>query len=467
MKSLRLSRRALLRGAGGISLALPALDAMRPARAAGSTAPKRLVVFYTPNGTNADVLAGNAADFWPAQVGASFTLGKEVAPLEPLRKQLLVVSGVDGVSTQADDSYMNPDPTVVNHGDLHSIGMSQMLTGVSYLFDAKTGLIPGALPGGYAGGISVDQYVAKKVGAATRFPSLEFGVMNTTDHGVLPFSRMISAGPNQPIPAEQDPAAMFKRIFGNGTPAAATSIDHALVQRASILDFVQGDFARLEPRLGVSDRQKLDAHLSQVRELETRLQKPVVGPTASCDTSHGLASAGDPLDVVNFPATGKNHMDLLVLALKCDVTRVASLQWSWARSNIVHAWAGASQGHHDMSHFGSTPQLTAVNNWYAQQLAYLGQALLATPDVDGKSVLDNTVIYWASEVGWAYTHSFKNLRAFLLGSCGGALKTGVHLDVGGVPHQGLLVTLLKAMGLTDNQFGNPKYGTGPLPGVLA
>jgi hypothetical protein len=120
-----------------------------------------------------------------------------------------------------------------------------------------------------------------------------------------------------------------------------------------------------------------------------------------------------------------------------------------------------------MSHFGVTPQLTAVNAWYAQQLAYLAQALLATPDVDGKSVLDNTVIYWGSEVGWAYTHSFLNLRAFFLGSCGGALKTGVHVDAGGVPHQRLLVTLLNAMGIMENQFGNPKYGTGALPGVFA
>lgn len=479
MKTSRLSRRTLLRGAGGILVALPALEAMRSAsvRAQSVTAPKRLVVFYTPNGTNAwnqsdTALAHNdQTDFWPAQTGANFVLGKEVAPLEPLRDHLLIVSGVNGESMKKDDSAENP--AIANHGDLHSIGMSQMLTGVSYLFDQSTGVIPGALPGGYAGGISVDQYIAQKLGSRTAFPTLEFGVDNTTDHGVLPFSRMISAGANQPIPAEQDPAAMFKRMFSSSTPVAMGTVDHSLAQRKSILDHVQSDFTRLESKVGAADKQKLDAHVTAIRDLETRLGKQQsAGPISpvSCDSTQAgqsVASEGDAANLANFPATGKLHMDLLTLALKCDLTRIASLQWSWARSTLVHTWAGSTQSHHDMTHAGQSAELTRLNTWYAQQLAYLGTALKAATDVDGKTVLDNTLIYWCSDVAWAYVHSFDCMRAFFLGSCGGAVKTGQHIDAGGVAHQKLLVTLMNAMGVMENQFGNPAFGSGALPGMLA
>jgi hypothetical protein len=469
MSGFRLSRRAALRGAGGILVALPALEAMRPRRAAaGTVAPRRLVIFYSPNGSNAQI---NQPDFWPQQLGTSFVLGKETAPLEPLRNHLLIVSGVNGESMKMDDSTVNPKAQ--GHGDLHSIGMSQMLTGVSYVYDATTGVISGALPGGYAGGISVDQYIAKKLAPPTRFPTLEFGVINSTDAGVLPFSRMISAGSNMPIPAEQDPAKMFTRIFTTGAPPGGgqMTVDQSAAQRKSILDFVLSESGRLEQKLGAADRQTIDAHLTQVRELEKRIQPastPVV-TQASCNSIPAVQNAGDPLDKANFPATGKLHMDLLTLALKCDVTRIASLQWSWARSNLVHTWAAAARGHHDMSHACNSPcaELSGVNTWYAQQLAYLGQALLGTQDVDGKSLLDNTLIYWCSDVAWAYTHSFDGLRSFFLGSCGGAIKTGQHIDAGGQVHQKLLVTLMNAMGVMETSFGDSTYGTGPLASMMA
>ena len=96
-----------------------------------------------------------------------------------------------------------------------------------------------------------------------------------------------------------------------------------------------------------------------------------------------------------------------------------------------------------------------------------GWALKAVQDVDGKTLLDNTLVYWCSDVAWAYTHSFDGLRAFFLGSCGGALKTGQHVAMGGQTHQKLLVTLMNAMGVMENQFGDPAYGTGPLTGMLS
>jgi hypothetical protein len=457
----RLNRRTLLRGVGGLAVGLPALEAMSrsTATAATSPAPKRLVVFFTPNGTNANNSELVEPDFWPEQTGPSFKLGPEVAPLEPLRKRLLMVSGVNGdsMAQNVEDAF----------GDLHSIGLSQMLTGVPYVLDPASAL-PGSLPGGYAGGISVDQYLAKQLGRVTKFPSLEFGVVNATDIGVRPFSRMIYSGPNEPVPAEQDPAAMYQRIFSDGTQGGAMMVDRALAEQKSVLDFVQDDYARLEPKLGMGDRQKLDAHLTAIRELELRLNPTTTAASpAGCNSAPAVTNTGDPLDKANFAATGRLHMDLLTLALKCDVTRIASLQWSFARSTLVHTWAGSTQGHHDMSHFGASAELTSVNTWYAQQLAYLAQALDSITDIDGQTLLDNTLIYWCSEVGWAYTHSFLNLRAVFLGGAGGSIRTGQHLDVGGQPHQKLLVTLLNAMGVMDSTFGDVAYGSGPLPGVLA
>ncbi|HEV8245598.1 MAG TPA: DUF1552 domain-containing protein, partial [Polyangiaceae bacterium] len=361
MKTSRLSRRALLRGGGGILIALPALEAMWGSSAKGqtATAPKRFVAFYSPNGTNAGIASDitSQAAFWPVQTGPNFVLGSEVAPLEPLRDKLLIVSGIDGASMRDD----------IGQGDLHSIGISAMLSGRHTVHDPTTyGKLQDALGANYGTGITVDQYLGQKIGGGTKFPTLEFGVINTTDGGVLPFGRMIYSGPNQSVPAVEDPANMFKRMFGDGTVVSDATVDYTIAQRKSILDYVMSDIQRVQGRLGASDKEKLEKHLTAVRDLESRLNTgPTGGATLSCDSSTPVENAGDPQDKANFPATGQLMMDLLALALKCDVTRVASLQWSWARSNLVHSWAGATTGHHDLSHEGSSAQLSAVNAWYA------------------------------------------------------------------------------------------------------
>jgi len=445
-----LSRRALLRGAGGVAICLPALEAMFE-RQAWAARPRRFIVFFTPNGTN------RPREFVPGQTGASFVLDVESAPLQPLRNKLLILSGV---------AYESAKKDIPSGGDLHSIGLSHMLSGVKFVNDARFYGKVSNQSAGYAGGISLDQHLARKVGGETRFPSLEFGVCTTTDFGVLPFSRMISAGPNQPVPSENDPAAMFTRIFSEGSGPSTPAIEKAHAQRRSVLDFVRDDLTRVGGLVGASDRKKIEAHLTAIRDLESRLARPVPMVNLSCGSGR-LPGMGNPLDKANFPATTRQMMDLMTLALKCDVTRIASLQLSWARSTLIHTWANASKSHHDMSHFGSTPELTAVNVWYAQQVAYFAQALAAADEGDGTSVLDNSVVWWCSDVNDAIVHSFDNVRVFLLGACGGALKTGQHLAMGGQPHQKLLVTLMNAMGVPENQFGDATYGTGPLAGVLA
>lgn len=471
MKAPRLNRRTMLRGAGGILIGLPALEAMLPSARADEADPtRRLVVFYTPNGTN----AGNSGDisaetdFWPADMGSKFVLGKEVAPLEPLRSHLLIASGINAESCKADmASQANDIP-----GDLHSIGLAQMLTGVATKVDSKTiGLIPGALPTAYGQGISVDQYIASKLAFPTKFPTLEFGVQNTTDYGVLPLSRMIYTGPNQPVPAEQDPLAMYARMFSDAAPSGGdAAVKQAIAQRKSVLDFVLDDFSRVEKGVGKSDKDRLEQHVTAIRSLEMRLEKQLTAQPVSvpgCGTVDPPDAPSDPLSKANFPTVGKLQMDLLVLALKCDLTRIASLQWSWARSNLVHTWAQGTQGHHDMTHVGASDELSRINTWYASQLAYLGQQLLDTKDAMGNSLLDSTLVYWGSDVSWAYVHSYDNMRAFFLGSGGGYLKTGQHIDVGGQAHQKLLVTFMNMLGLAEDQFGDASFGKGQLTSLLA
>jgi hypothetical protein len=439
-----------LRGAGGVAICLPALEAMVE-RKAWAARPKRFIVFFTPNGTN------RPKEFLPGQTGANFVLDTESAPLEPLRHKLLVVSGIGYESAKRD---------IPSGADLHSIGLSHMLSGVKFVNDPRFYGRVSNQSAGYSGGISLDQHLARKIGGETRFPSLEFGVCTTTDFGVLPFSRMISAGPNQPIPSENDPAAMFTRIFSEGSDTSTTAIEKAHAQRRSVLDFVRDDLTRVSGLVGPTDKKKLDSHLTAIRDLESRLARPAPMVNRVCG-SGSFPRTGDPLDKANFPGTTRQMMDLMTLALKCDATRIASLQLSWARSTLIHTWANASKSHHDMSHFGSTPELTGVNVWYAKQVAYLAQALAASDEGDGTSVLDNSVVWWCSDVNDGIVHSFDNVRVFLLGSCGGALATGQHLSMGGQPHQKLLVTLMNAMGVPENQFGDPTYGTGPLARVLA
>ncbi len=447
MMPFRLNRRTLLRGLGGVAVGLPWLEVMTPhvTRAQAAAGPKRLVLFFTPNGTN-DINA-----FVPTQPGRNYTFGVETAPLQEIRDKLLIVSGLNMESAKADAA----------EGDLHSVGMSHMLTGIEWVvgkgFDK-----PGSLDVGFAGGPSIDQYVASKIGKATQFSSLEFGVESVSDYGVHPFSRMISAGYNQPVPPEDDPAAMFKRVFGNGTQQADQQIEQALAQRKSVLDFVQDDFSRLEGKLGAHDKQKLEQHATSVRDLEQRLSRTTNMP--GCVVDPKVLTGENPTDKLKFPELGRQQMDILVLALKCDMTRVASLQWSWARSLLAFPWIGVNEGHHNITHQDASPKLSSINAWYAKQLVYLAKALDAEKEADGKSVLDNSVVWWCGETARGYDHDFNNIRGFLVGGAGGQLKQGEHVVMKGEPHNKLLVHLMNLVGVPGDTFGGP-FGSGSLAGI--
>lgn len=473
-----MSRRTVLRGSGGIVVALPLLDAMRSrrAKADAALACKRLVVFYTPNGTqNQSLAAEGFANGLPA--GPLTTMPLEAEPLAALASKLTIISGVNAETSKSPHE---------GQGDLHSVGLTEILTGVKSTFAGYGPTVaPDALPPMVGQGISIDQYVANAVGGDSLRPSLQFGVQSeTTPNGLIDgFCRMVYAAPAQPMPAITDPAQMFTRIFGDGGGGDDGAIEQLRAQRRSVLDFVMDDYDTLRTKVGPADARKLDDHLSAIRQLEMSLANPGV---ASCEQPLGFTNDGDPDDPGNFPAAGRQQMQLLELALQCDVTRVASLQWSTARSALVHHWNvdGAGQpysevDHHTLSHEIGTaaPEISGINTWYASQLAELGAKLDAIEDADGATLLDNCVIWWCTDVSWGYVHSFDNIRAFLLGGGGGSLRTGQHhVMQQAEPHQRLLLTLLRAMDLQDERFGDSSYqdeggneieiAAGPLPGVL-
>jgi hypothetical protein len=316
-------------------------------------------------------------------------------------------------------------------------------------------------------GPSVDQRIADGLAVPTKLRSLELGVqVGSADN----WGRMIYRAANQPLPPDDDPASVYARVFSDlhTDPAVLARLRH---RRQSILDGVGAQFTRTSARLGSADRQRLDAHLTAVREIETRLTTDLVVNNPSCHDptiSPVSAAANDA-----FPAVGALQMDLITMALACDISRVASLQWSRSVSQTRFSWLNITEGHHDLSHrsdddLGAVDKLTRINTWYAQQFAALISRLKTTPDGAGGTLFDNTLLLWCNELAKGNTHSRLGAPYVLAGSAGGALRTGRFLryDGQGLPHNNMLVSILNAMGVADRTFGKTDWCTGPLTGLL-
>jgi hypothetical protein len=326
---------------------------------------------------------------------------------------------------------------------------------------------------GWPNGHSVDQEIARRLNAPTRYRSLELGVDGWSNTGGSLFNRMIFAGPNLPVPPEDDPARVFARLFAmEGADPAER--ERLRAERRSVLDRILPRYARLARRLGAEDRKKLEAHLGALRDIERGLDGGGAAPAAACRRPDRPAPF-DHRANDNFPRAGRLQMDLLIMALACDLTRVASLQWNKATSRVRHEWVGVDDEHHELSHsgdrdLGARDKLQRITTWYASQFAYLIERLASIPEGDG-TLLDNTLVLWTSEIGKGNTHSPVDKPFLLGGRAGGALRTGRWLDYGRgaaedrVPHNDLLVSIMNAMGLEADTFGNPEYCTGPLRGL--
>jgi hypothetical protein len=216
-------------------------------------------------------------------------------------------------------------------------------------------------------------------------------------------------------------------------------------------------------RLPAEDRPRLEAHAEAIRSIERQLD--ALG--RECE----VPVLGDPVDVKakeNYPAIGRLQMDLLFQAHLCDLTRVSSFMWSNADSWQYFPWIGIDEEHHALSHLtddASIDKLTAIDTWYAEQMAYFFGLLDGVPEGDG-TMLDNSLVLWGNEIGKGDTHSHENIPWVLAGSAGGRLSTGRFIDYGSEPHNNLLLSVLHAFGMeSETSFGPAGYTTGPLPGL--
>jgi hypothetical protein len=426
-----ISRRALLGGVGlaGISSLLP--RSLRNAASAQAAPPTRFVVVHVPEG-----MWSGAARPTP---GAT-TLGPILQALDPFRSQLTVLNGLNMKSRD-----FGPG------GDGHHRGVPHMLTGTEMLDE------------GNAGGASVDQKIANAIGGNSRFKSVQFAVRIV--YGDTN-SRPLWSAPGRVVPALQDPWDAYTRIFaGAALPAAMTPAQPKLDLRKSALDYVLADTTALRGRLSVSDRERLDSYQDSLRDIEKRLKTTAMPAPASC-TQPSIGSRVDPAAEGNYPAIGKLQMDLMVAALQCGITRVASLQWGNSNDQCSYPWLGVNTLGHDMAHNNgncdpSGSKKLTVTKWYAEQFAYMLGKMQSIPEGTG-TMLDNTVVLWVSEFSDSNGHRADDLMWLLMGNAAGYFRQGRVINLGGRATNDVHTSICNAFGIADKTFGNPAYGSGAI-----
>ncbi len=440
VKRTAISRRTVLRGLG-TTMALPFLEAMMPsARAADIAArPKRLSVFYTPNGMTMDA-------YRPAATGRDFALSPTLAPLEALREDIVVVSGLG-------------HPQASTKGDRpagHGRSCPAFLTG------AKARQTEGP---DIRCGISMDQVYAAHLGDATQIPSLELGIDQASLLGScdINYSCAYTNGiswlsPTVPLPVSANPRDVFERLFGDGEALDPSSRLAQARRQSSILDFVREDAVRLSGALGIEDRRKLEEYLDATRAIEKRIQRAAAGPLA--DASGLVQPAGIPGD---FAEHVRLMIDLEVLALQADLTRVVTFMAGREISNRTYPEIGVPDSHHMLSHHGKNPekmaQLAKINHYHMEFFAYALKRLKETRDGEG-SVLDTTLVIRGSAFGDSNDHDFMDLPVIV---AGGLVKGGRHLAAQkGTSMSNLMLAGLNLLGVPAKAFGD---STGPLAGL--
>ncbi|BBC73849.1 conserved hypothetical protein [Altererythrobacter sp. B11] len=436
-----LHRRTMLRGLGA-AMALPFLEAMAPsARAADITArPKRLQIFYSPNGMMMQ-------DFRPAAAGTELTLPSTLEPLAPFRKQLTVVTGLGHPQAAA----MGDRPAG------HGRSCPAFLTGVHVKQTEGPDI---------RCGISMDQvyanYLADGSDQATQLNSLELGIDQASLLGScdINYSCAYTNGiswrnETVPLPVTANPRDVFERMFGAGFALDEKSRAARIERQASILDFVMEDTARLSGRLGADDRHKLDEYFEATRDVEKRIQRAAAS---------GFQDAGDLQRPAGIPESFDEHaklmIDLQVLAMQADITRVGSFMIGRELSNRTYPEIGVPDSHHMLSHHGNDPEkiakLVRINRYHMEYFAYYLQKMAEAKDGEG-SLLDRTLVIRGSAFGDPNDHDHMDLPIIV---AGGLVPGNRHLQVEhGTTMSNLMLAGLHALDVPAQSFGD---STGPL-----
>jgi len=413
MQNLKLNRRTVLRGigAGSVAIALPPLEAMlnnhglfhSAARAQGVDPPKRLFVLHWPQGLPVGWGASDGGFWYPSEEGANYTLTEGLAPLKAHRSDINIVSGL---------TYEQITEHVGSHG--HAVAV---FTG----YKAKPES-PGS-PNPLSQGASVDHVAGARIGGATKFASLGAGLY---DEDELGFSW---SGPGRRAPLKNDPALLFRDLFGNLKPGNADVEARVARRKQSVLNVVKQDIGRLNGVLGAADRARLDEHLTTVRDLERRIS---TAPAAACSkpgaptaVTYGDADCGDYSALM---------LDLLTMALRCDLTRVVFFSLGKSQNYRHFPHLGVTTDYHNIVHgkLRETPEgsaradswYKAIAKWHMEQVAACLSRLKAN---DGTgSLLSSTAFVATSEFSSGGLHHNQFMPVIVAGQAA-RMQTGKNL----------------------------------------
>lgn len=432
-----LPRRTFLRGAGA-ALALPLLDAMAPAMTALASSParpvKRLGFVYMPMGAH-------IPEWTPP--------GDDLSQLSPILQSIEPVKDRITVLTNMELKNAYPGTHATSNAAFLSAAKAKWTESTDYYL-----------------GTTVDQVAAKQLGRETRLPSLELAMdllttVGQCDNGyACVYQNNLSwSSPTTPLPAEAHPRVAFERLFGDGGSAADRQAE--LRKSASLLDSVADSIARLQRKLGPTDRTKVTDYLDTVREVERRIQK------AEAETADSkLPDLDRPVGV---PAAYADHarlmFDLQILAMQADITRVLTFQLARETSTRTYPEIGVSEAHHPLTHNGGDPDKLAkvakINAFHVSLFSYFVQKLKATPDGDG-SLLDHCVYLYGSGMGNPDVHDHVNLPILV---AGGGLKGNTHIRYKEpTPLANLHLTLLDKVGVRLDAFADSQ---GRIPELLS
>jgi hypothetical protein len=427
-----LPRRTFLRGVGA-AVALPLLDAMVPsltAQAQTAAHPvRRLGFVYIPMGSHI------ASWTPPGESGALTELSPSLSPLSSMKQHITVLSNME---------LRNAYPGT------HATSNAAFLSAAKAKWTESSD---------YYLGTTVDQIAAKQMGQDTQLPSLELAmdlmeVVGQCDNGyACVYQNNLSwSSPTTPLPSEAHPRVVFERLFGEGGSSAERRA--ALLKRASLLDWVREDIARLQKQLGAGDRTKVNQYLDTVREVERRIQK---AEAQTLDSP--LPDLERPVGVpAEYAEHAKLMFDLQVLALQGDITRVITFQLARETSNRSYNEIGVDDPHHPLTHNGGDPEKLAkvakINQFHVSLFAYYLERLAAVADGDG-TLLDHSLVLYGSGMGNPNIHDHVNLPIVVAGGSAGKARGGRHIKYAEpMPLANLHLTMLDAAGVRLDKFAD-------------
>ncbi len=445
MAALSFSRRRVLQALAAIPATLPFARQLYAAPTAA--APLRLVLLMQNNGTQ-------QSNFWPdanlsSPILDSLFTDPTTKKDNGLKAKTKIIKGV----------YVPGDANGTD-GNQHDMGFARMFTGAKL---ASRGGQP------WGGAASVDQIVAQ----AWNIDSLTLAVLasQTEPHPKPGFDHRESfcyLGPATLKHPRTDPLAAYDYLFPSSGDPALTS--DRLKLRQSVLDAVVGNLAEISGRLGPTEKTKLDYHLTAIRDVERRLAASACSPQPAAPPNYLAMDPNAEVNVDTYITQLVDNMtDLAVTSLKCGFTRIATLQYGYGGGKWRFGWEGINMNchddvaHHDTSDGGSsavnTNRVVLMNQYYASCVAKLATALDAVPE-NGGTMLDNTLVVWANELGRG-DHNQENVPIVLIGGAGGAIPRGGRvIDAGRQPFNRLGCTILNLMGHSSAGFGDvPDCGT--------